>query len=166
MENKVFLQLNPDEPEPNPDKPWADDALQREECAKRLTQIIEGQTGPLTISVNGSWGTGKTFLLKRWKTQLELDKYKVIYFNAWEDDFLKDPLLSIIGQLFNEIPKDGVFKNIIPVIETAYFTGKGGQNYSIPVYDYGDVHCLEVPFPILFEDGKYRTDRIVVIKGE
>ncbi len=117
MENKVFLQLNPDEPEPNPDKPWADDALQREECAKRLTQIIEGQTGPLTISVNGSWGTGKTFLLKRWKTQLELDKYKVIYFNAWEDDFLKDPLLSIIGQLFNEIPKDGVFKNIIPVIK-------------------------------------------------
>lgn len=59
-----------------------------------------------------------------------------------------------------------ISKNIIPVIETAYFSGKGGQNYSIPVYDYGDVHCLEVPFPILFEDGKYRTDRIVVIKGE
>lgn len=111
------LQLNPPEPNIDKENPWADDALQREECAKRLTQIIEGQTGPLTISVNGSWGTGKTFLLKRWKTQLELDKYKVIYFNAWEDDFLKDPLLSIIGQLFNEIPKDGVFKNIIPVIK-------------------------------------------------
>lgn len=117
------LQLNPPEPTIDEKKPWADDALQREECAKRLTQVIEGQTEPLTISVNGSWGTGKTFLLKRWKAQLELEskeedkKYKVIYFNAWEDDYLKDPLLSIIGQLFNEIPKDGVFKNIIPVIK-------------------------------------------------
>lgn len=59
-----------------------------------------------------------------------------------------------------------ISKSIIPVIETAYFTGKGGQNYSIPVYDYGDANCLEIPFVILFESGMYRTDRIVVIKGE
>ena len=59
-----------------------------------------------------------------------------------------------------------ISKNIIPVIETAYFTGKGGQNYSIPFYDYGDANCLEIPFIILFETGMYRTDRIVIIKGE
>ena len=59
-----------------------------------------------------------------------------------------------------------ISKSIIPVIETAYFTGKGGQNYSIPIYDYGDANCLEIPFIILFETGMYRTDRIVIIKGE
>ena len=95
-------QLNPPEPNIDKENPWAGDALQREECAKRLTQIIEGQTGPLTISVNGSWGTGKTFLLERWKAQLEKENYKVIYFNAWEDDYLKDPLLSIILDTLNK----------------------------------------------------------------
>lgn len=59
-----------------------------------------------------------------------------------------------------------ISKSIIPVIETAYFTGKGGKNYSIPIYDYGDANCLEIPFIILFETGMYRTDRIVIIKGE
>lgn len=117
MGNKVFLQLNPDTPEPNPDQPWADDALQRKDCADKLTQIIEGQTEPLTISVNGSWGTGKTFLLKRWKAQLELDKYKVIYFNAWEDDFHQDPLLAIIGQLFNIVLKNSPAKDSIDILK-------------------------------------------------
>ena len=56
-------------------------------------------------------------------------------------------------------------KNIMPSIETAYFEGKGNQNYSIPVFDYGDDYCLEIPFIALCEEGMYRTDRIVVIKG-
>ena len=56
-------------------------------------------------------------------------------------------------------------KNIMPSIETAYFEGKGNQNYSIPVFDYGEDFCLEIPFIALCEEGMYRTDRIVVIKG-
>lgn len=56
-------------------------------------------------------------------------------------------------------------KNIMPLIETAYFEGKGNQNYSIPVFDYGDDYCLEIPFIALCEEGMYRTDRIAVIKG-
>lgn len=55
-------------------------------------------------------------------------------------------------------------KNLIPEIETAYFEGKGGQNFSIPVFDYGEANCLEIPFIILTQEGIYRTDRIVIIK--
>ena len=79
--------------------PWADDVLEREQVADRLTRIVEGQEAPFVISVDGRWGTGKTFLLKRWRRQLELDRYQAIYFNAWEDDFNNDPLLAIVGQL-------------------------------------------------------------------
>lgn len=57
-----------------------------------------------------------------------------------------------------------ISKSVIPSIETAYFEGKGNQNYSIPVFDYGDDKCLEIPFIILSQKGMYRTDRIVVIK--
>lgn len=60
---------------------------------------MQGQEAPFVISVDGRWGTGKTFLLKRWRRQLEMDRYQAIYFNAWEDDYSDDPLLAIIGQL-------------------------------------------------------------------
>ena len=55
-------------------------------------------------------------------------------------------------------------KNILKNIETAYFEGKGNQNYSIPVFDYGDDYCLEIPVIILLQKGMYRTDRVVVIR--
>ena len=55
-------------------------------------------------------------------------------------------------------------KNLIPEIETAYFEGKGGQNFSIPIFDYGEANCLEIPFIILTQEGMYRTDRVVIIK--
>lgn len=57
-----------------------------------------------------------------------------------------------------------ISKNIIASVENAYFEGKGGQNYAIPVFDYGESFCLEIPFIVLFEKGMYRTDRIVVLK--
>ena len=57
-----------------------------------------------------------------------------------------------------------ISKNVLSSIETAYFEGKGSQNYSIPIFDYGDNYCLEIPFIVLCQEGMYRTDRIVVIK--
>ena len=62
------------------------------------------------ISIDGHWGTGKTFLLKRWQKDLENKGFRVIYFNAWEDDFCDDPLLSIIGQL-SEYFEEGKLKS-------------------------------------------------------
>ncbi len=55
-------------------------------------------------------------------------------------------------------------KNLLPSIDIAYFEGKGGKNYSVPVYDYGESYCFEIPFIVLMQDGMYRMDRIVVIK--
>ena len=78
--------------------PWGDDVLDREEVADRLTTIVRDQEAPFVISVDGRWGTGKTFLLKRWQQELENQGWQAIYYNAWEDDFSDDPLLAIIAQ--------------------------------------------------------------------
>lgn len=59
-----------------------------------------------------------------------------------------------------------VSKKIVPVISTAFFEGKSGQDYSIPVFDYGDSYCLEIPAPVLFEIHRLKMSRIVVVKGE
>ncbi|MCR5605399.1 MAG: hypothetical protein K6F69_01090, partial [Treponema sp.] len=46
-----------------------------------------------------------------------------------------------------------ISKNIISSIENAYLEGKGNQNYSIPVFDYGEQYCMEIPFITLYETG-------------
>ena len=113
------LQLKLDESEIDYQNPWCDDELGRSEVAKALTNLIRDQESPFVISLHGRWGTGKTFLLRRWQKQLENDSYQCVYFNAWEDDFCDDPLTAIIGQLsgvFNE----GRFKETVERIkETA-----------------------------------------------
>ena len=99
LDLKETLLLKLSEPEIQGDNPWADDALKRADVADKLTKLISGQSDPFVISLHGHWGTGKTFLLKRWQKQLENDGFRAIYFNAWEDDFCDDPLVAIIGQL-------------------------------------------------------------------
>ena len=97
----------------------ADDVLERAQIAAKLTNLIRDQSAPFAISIHGYWGTGKTFMLKRWQKDLENQGLMAIYFNAWEDDFCDDPLLAIIGQLDSHF-KEGVFRTIADRIrETA-----------------------------------------------
>ncbi len=87
----------------DPNNVWKDDVLKRKEVAQTLTNIIEEETNPLVISLNGGWGTGKTFFLERWQQDLTAKGYQALYFNAWTDDFLGDPFIAIIGQLWAKI---------------------------------------------------------------
>ena len=91
--------------------PWKDDVLERQKFAKPLTDlVISAGDAPFCIAVDGEWGSGKTFLLERWRAEFS-EKGKAIYFNAWKDDFHADPLTAIIGQLWNELEK-GKMKDI------------------------------------------------------
>ena len=91
--------------------PWKDDVLDRQRFAKPLTDLVSSaDDAPFCIAIDGEWGCGKTFLLERWRIEFS-EKGKVIYFNAWEDDFHADPLTAIIGQLWDEIKK-GKMKDI------------------------------------------------------
>ncbi len=109
---KKLLPMRFDNKEINKENPWGDDALGREKFVNVLTDRVKGGMSPYTISINGDWGTGKTFLLQRWRQQLENEGYKAIYYNAWEDDFFVNPLVSIIGQIATNI-EDNSFKSLI-----------------------------------------------------
>ena len=113
------LRLKLTEPDVSAEEPWGDDVLERAQIAAKLTNLIRDQSAPFAISIHGYWGTGKTFMLKRWQKDLENQGLMAIYFNAWEDDFCDDPLLAIIGQLDSHF-KEGVFRTIADRIrETA-----------------------------------------------
>ena len=118
-DQREALKLKLPEPEISSEKPWRDDRLNREEIAWRLTNLIQNQSLPFVISIHGEWGTGKTFMLKRWQRDLENQDFKAIYFNAWEDDFCDDPLLAVIGQLWDyfEEKEGGKFEGFLQKIK-------------------------------------------------
>ena len=101
-----YIALKVEEPAVDGNNPWGDDVLGRKEIAAMLTNLIRLESMPLVISMHGQWGTGKTFMLKRWQKDLESQKFRAIYCNAWEDDFCDDPLLSIIGQMWDYFERD------------------------------------------------------------
>lgn len=91
---------------------WDGDHLNRVEVAKFLTAYLnniylEGNNGPnsaqFVLNLNASWGQGKTFLLKRWAKDLDADGFPVVIFDAWENDFSKDPLVGFMSELYEAL---------------------------------------------------------------
>lgn len=67
------------------DQPTEKDALDFTPYIETLADIIQTGNTPLTIGVFGTWGTGKTSLMKMVKKQLPSD-FTVAWFDAWKYD--------------------------------------------------------------------------------
>ena len=85
---------------------FSEDVFNRKYIADNLTKIIESQNKPMVISLDSEWGTGKTTFVTMWKELLDNNnnynsKFKTLYFNAWEHDYIKDPLLAIFSEIVN-----------------------------------------------------------------
>ena len=79
--------------------PWRDDLYKRKEYADQLYNLLKDQEHSIVLALDGAWGSGKSFFLQRWCTDLANAGLLSVYFNAWEDDFFANPLVSMIGQL-------------------------------------------------------------------
>lgn len=79
---------------------FKNDKLDRKDSIEDLSKLIISNTEPLVLSINASWGSGKTTFVKLWQTYLKKEcNVNSIYFSAWEDDFSKEPLISILGEI-------------------------------------------------------------------
>lgn len=95
------MHLRPKEIEPNQENPFSEDLLNRRQYADVLTQIVKHAEGGFTLSINADWGYGKTTFIKMWEKVLQNEGYPTIYFNAWETDFVADPMMALIDGLRN-----------------------------------------------------------------
>ncbi len=84
------------------ESPFKDIRLNRWSECNILTNIIDTCDGEGVIALNGTWGCGKTTFLKIWCHHLEAKGYTSLYFNAWENDYLSDPLIGLLGELKEE----------------------------------------------------------------
>ena len=91
---------------------WDGDHLNRVEVARFLTTYLNSiyleddpdlSAGHFVLNINATWGHGKTFLLRRWVEDLTQKGYAVVMFDAWENDFSKDPLVGFISELYSSL---------------------------------------------------------------
>ena len=81
------------------DNPFVYDKLDRKKIAENLTTLVQSTNQSFVISIEAPWGWGKTTFIKMWKTHLETLGHTCLYFNAWENDFVEDPLIAFIGEI-------------------------------------------------------------------
>ena len=80
--------------------PFHNDELHRDKIAEVLTDVVNAYAhSGAVLAIDGEWGTGKTTFVKMWCQYLKNNRYKTLYFNAWETDFIKDPLIALMGEL-------------------------------------------------------------------
>ncbi|GIU34322.1 hypothetical protein TUM4644_35540 [Shewanella colwelliana] len=86
-----------------PGSPFLNDELNRLESAEVLTQFVLSTQDPMVVCLDAPWGQGKTTFLRMWEQHLKDSSVPTIYFNAWENDFTDDALVSIIGEISSGI---------------------------------------------------------------
>lgn len=79
---------------------FQNDKLERKNAIEDLSSLLEATTQSFVLGLNADWGAGKTTFVKLWQAYLQKEKgIQSIYFSAWEDDFSKEPLISILGEI-------------------------------------------------------------------
>ena len=115
------------EPEIDLNNIWQDDLLDRKKLSDTLLELTSRGDGNISLQLESSYGSGKTFFLKRFAQEAKNAGHVVIQYDAWENDLLDDPIpsfcVSLLSQLnvakpFRDVKKefDGFQKALIPIV--------------------------------------------------
>lgn len=75
-----------------------DDLLQRKSAGERISELLERIEDPMVLAVDGAWGSGKSYFLKRWVGAHTVENggtATTVYFDAFANDFLDAPLIAM-----------------------------------------------------------------------
>jgi hypothetical protein len=77
--------------------PFEHDALERKPLVEFLSGLISRLSGPFVLALDSPWGTGKTTLIKMLQADLRLKDFECVHFNAWQVDYVTDPLVALVA---------------------------------------------------------------------
>ena len=113
-----------------------EDLLKIKRYSNALIKFIKNSQTPITVGIQGEWGSGKTSLLNT--IYAELDKanldaktknFKVVWINSWENSMMATPeeaLIKIINEIIASlIEVDPKVSNVKKVKEAATTAAKG-----------------------------------------
>ncbi|WP_417499679.1 KAP family P-loop NTPase fold protein [Methylophaga sp.] len=82
------------------------DIFKRKGFGERLANLVENSGGSPVIALDSGWGEGKSTFIKMWRGYLENHRepeIKSIYFDAFENDYQKDPFLTLASEIYQLI---------------------------------------------------------------
>ncbi|MGB5887559.1 MAG: P-loop NTPase fold protein [Acinetobacter venetianus] len=83
----------------NIEKAWDGDLWDRERLGIQLTNYVDRLQCGAVLALDARWGEGKTWFVRHWQKHLEDEKHNVIYLNAFANDYLDDPFLTIASEI-------------------------------------------------------------------
>lgn len=139
-----------------PDDQFKNDKLNRKGIIVNCTKLITGLEQPFVLSINSPWGTGKTAFIKMWNQYLRNENFATLYFNAWENDFSNEPLISLIGEIKEQLAEGDKAKGEIKKRADS-LAEKGGKiiKQSLPV-----LSKILVKYVLKLDDIKELTDAV------
>ena len=113
-----------------------EDLLKISRYSNSLVKFIKNSQTPITVGIQGEWGSGKTSLLNTIYSELDkanLDPstkdFKVVWINSWENSMMATPeeaLIKIINEIIASlIEVDPKVSNVKKVKEAATTAAKG-----------------------------------------
>lgn len=95
-----------------------EDKIGRKEIVDKICGLVESlnEDSNFCLSINGAWGSGKSFVLDMIEDKLsQSPEYIIVKYDAWENSFYPDPLIAmlscVIEGLGNKLSKmRGYFK--------------------------------------------------------
>lgn len=121
------------------------DLLGRRVVGQRLSSIVERIEDPLVIALDGRWGTGKSYFLKRWvgaHAKQNDGKGRTVYFDAFSHDYLSDPLIALVGALVLRTTKSEQTQ-IDRIKKLAVRLVKPGARIGLSVATFGATEALD-----------------------
>ena len=83
---------------------------------KLLDEVVKttNAKSQYVIGLDAPWGSGKTFFLRKWEAHLNAMKptpVVPVFVNAWENDFLTDPLPCVVAAFSKFSPERALGKS-------------------------------------------------------
>lgn len=135
------------------DDPFANDQFERRTIAENFMKIFEKDEEGIVLAIDSDWGTGKTTFIKMWESLISNDdRYKndycSIYFNAWDNDYLENPLLAILTEIKLRDKDEENQENLAPeifkeIFNPIYLVAKRGVDIALKLGTSGSIGVNE-----------------------
>lgn len=102
------------------DEPVAVDALDRSKFAAALSRVVETCDTPLVVGLYGTWGIGKTSMMKQIEASLQESLHvRTVWFDPWQHQFDEDPAVALLHTMVSQLGLGDEGKKLLTVIAAA-----------------------------------------------
>jgi hypothetical protein len=109
-----------------------------------LNQLVNNVETPFVLALDGDWGAGKSKFIQQWILSRGEDNKTTFFLDAWESDYVDDPLIPLLELLTCSTAAPNVQKSIAKIKEIAPKLIKSTIRSSVKFASFGLVDTGEI----------------------